>query len=502
VSPYAKEKDEDLLATFKRWFKHVLDVEHNQREREVIALRAQVDTWDPDTRTERKGQEGAPGIPAIPGQPTIHISLIKQPMQLVKNQAQAADLGIEIHPVSEKASTEVAETFQDHYRAIERDSNAEQVRLWGFDRGLQCGRGGWRVDMEYDSDSDHETDQKVVIKRVLDWARVGFDPSAQELDLSDANYAFAWGWVPYEQFKEENPDVDLSAYDDQAFAELVAEEPQWAQGEGENRAVMVAEVWRKKREKQPGKMKDRVTLCWYKITATKILDQEEWPAEYDANGKKIRPGLELIPLVPFIATEYQPFDKDRRYVGMVEPALDGQHTFDYAISAAVADVGRLSKIPYIGPSGAFAGHEAKWNSANIRNWSYVEYNVVGSDGQPIAPPQPMQVDGTKLGLSLQLAELAKSLVQSATAVYDPSLGETPKKGQSGRAVIAQQQQSDAGTSNFLQVLANIAMRAEARIVLERMIYGYDRPGRRFTPRAGGRAKAGDVERSLRSGSGR
>src|SRR5678815_5980257 len=136
MSPYAKEKPEDLLETFKGWFKHVLDVEHNQREREVTALRAQVDTWDPKVRQQRMGNEGGQGIPATPGQPTLHISLLKQPMQLVKNQAQAADLGIEIHPVSEKASTEVAETFQDHYRAIERDSNAEQERLWGFDLSL------------------------------------------------------------------------------------------------------------------------------------------------------------------------------------------------------------------------------------------------------------------------------------------------------------------------------------------------------------------------------
>ncbi len=477
MSTYAKDKPDDLLATFKGWFKHVLDVEDKQRKREQAALRAQVDTWDPQVRNQRMGNEGGQGVPATPGQPTMHISLLKQPMQLVKNQAQAADLGIEIHAVSEKATTDIAETMQDHYRAIERDSNAEQVRLWGFDRGVQCGRGGWRVDMVYDDDSDYETDQKIVIRRVLDWDRVGFDPSAQELDLSDANYAFAWGWVPYEQFREEYPDDDLSGYDERQFAELVSEEPEWAQGEGDNRAIMVAEVWRKKREKKSGRIRDRVTLCWYKITATKILDQEEWPAEYDRAGNKVRPGLELIPLVPYLATELQPFDKERRFEGMVEPAMDGQRGFDYAISSAIADVGRLSKIPYIGPSGSIAGHEAKWNSANVRNWSFIEYNVVGPDGQAIPPPTPMQVDGTKLGLSLQLAELCKSLVQSATAVYDPSLGETPKKGQSGRAVIAQQQQSDAGTSNYLQTLANISMRYEARVTLERMVYGYDRPGR-------------------------
>lgn len=499
MSTYTKGQDEDtdeaLLETFKRWFKQVLEVEAEQREREIEDLRFQVDAWDERARAERRGKDG------LPGQPTLHVSLIKQPMQLVKNQAQAADLGIEIHPVSETAEKETAATMQDHYRTIERDSNAEQVRLWAFDRGLQCGRGYWRVDMVYDQDSEHEYDQKIVIKRVLDGSMVGFDPSARELDYSDARYAFAWGWVSWEQFCEDYPDDPLVDYDEAQFSSLAMQEPDWVQGEGDDKAVLVAEVWRKKTKRthicyvkegrefvsvpkdEVGRRKifaekdrEEVTLCWYKICGTRILDQEEWPAEY-RGGKKIKDGLSLIPLVPFIATELQAFDGERRFEGMVRPARQGQNTFDYAISSAVADVGRLSKIPYIGPAGSFAGHEAKWNSANIKPWAYIEYNVVGPDGQQIPPPQPMQVDGQKLGLSLQLAEMAKGLVQSSTATYDPSLGETPKRGQSGRAVIAQQQQSDAGTSHYLQVLANIAMRYEARCVLERMVYGYDRPGR-------------------------
>jgi hypothetical protein len=188
-------------------------------------------------------------------------------------------------------------------------------------------------------------------------------------------------------------------------------------------------------------------------------------------------GLRLIPLIPVPGNELQPFDGERRFEGMVRPARDGQRAFNYGISSAVEDVGRLSKIPYVGPAGAFTGFEAKWNTLNTRNYAFVEYNRIGSDGQPIEKPEPMQIDGTKLGLSLQLSEMAKGLVQAATAVYDPSLGETPKKGQSGRAVIAQQQQADAGTSNYLQNLANISMRYESRVIDERMPYVYDRPGR-------------------------
>jgi hypothetical protein len=74
---------------------------------------------------------------------------------------------------------------------------------------------------------------------------------------------------------------------------------------------------------------------------------------------------------------------------------------------------------------------------------------------------------------------ARQFVQSATSVYAPSLGEMPtqQSKQSGRAILALQQQSDAGTSQFLENLATISLPHEARIVIDWMQYVYDRPGR-------------------------
>ena len=47
----------------------------------------------------------------------------------------------------------------------------------------------------------------------------------------------------------------------------------------------------------------------------------------------------------------------------------------------------------------------------------------------------------------------------------------------GRAVLALQQQSDAGNSHFLDNLASVAMEHEARIVLDLVPAIFDRPGR-------------------------
>jgi hypothetical protein len=89
------------------------------------------------------------------------------------------------------------------------------------------------------------------------------------------------------------------------------------------------------------------------------------------------------------------------------------------------------------------------------------------------------VDSQGMSVSLLALREAKGFVQAATAVYEPSLGELPQRreAQSGRAILALQQQADAGTGHFLQNLAKISMAYEARVVLDLIPAIYDRPGR-------------------------
>lgn len=486
-----KESDKDLLATFKSWFKLVADVEAKQRQRENDDLRFQVGEfqWDPKAYKERMGDSDL----GTSGRPTLSISLTKQPMQLVKNQIDNADLGVEVHPVSEKAEKETAEAAEGLYMRIQRDSNAGQARGWASDRAIQCGRGWYQIVTQYDENGDHELDQEIVIKRILDGSCVGMDPSAQEPDFSDAEWGYLDEWMDYDTFEDMYPDAEAAGLDSRGLSELANEEPDWVVGVADKRAVRVPQVWRKKhtrthvsvlrdgsivptkelgkRKSYGEKQRDEVVLCWYRITAKDILEQEEYTETPRANA------LKLIPLIPVIGNELQMFDGERRYEGMVRPARDGQRAFNYSISAAVEDVGRLSKIPYIGAAGAFKGYEEKWNAINVRNIAFVEFNDKDDQGQPITEPKPMQVDGTKLGLSLQLSEMSKGLVQSATAVYDPSLGNTQGPHESGRKVLALQQQADAGTSNFLKSLSKVSIPYESRVVMERIPYYYDRPGR-------------------------
>ena len=125
-----KRDDEKLLKRIKACFKAVSDVEAEQRAREKEDLEFQI----PENQWDEAAKEYRKGTPTTPGRPMLSVSLLSQPMALIQNQATSARLGVEIHPVSEKADPEVAEIKQGLYRRIERDSNAQDARLWALDR--------------------------------------------------------------------------------------------------------------------------------------------------------------------------------------------------------------------------------------------------------------------------------------------------------------------------------------------------------------------------------
>jgi hypothetical protein len=463
-----KKSQEELLKKAKRWFKLATETSSKQRVREKEDLEFQVPElqWDEQARNERTG--GTIGNQTVPPRPMLSVSLLNQPMQLIKNQALQAHLGVEIHPVSEKAKKEIADTLQGLYRRIERDSNAALARLWALDRAIQCGRGWYRINTQYDEDSDNTGDQEIVIERLLHQDAVHVDPAAEAPDFSDARYIICTSWVPLEAFKEEFPKADVPV-NDQEFKAWEKEDPEWVKMDGEDRAVLVAECFYKEYVKidvvTGGQRRDQ-RIKYAKLTGRQVLEEADWAGRH-------------IPLVPVFGRELQPFDAERRWEGVVRQARDGQRYFNFAISTHVEAMAEEPKNPYIGAEGQFEGHEEEFQLAARRVMPFIEYKPTTIEGQPAPPPERQQVDTSRMVLATQAVEMGKQLVQVGTSIYDPSLGRSPDEttAQSGRAILALQQQADAGTGHFLQTLAKISMMYEAKVILDLMPKIYDRPGR-------------------------
>jgi hypothetical protein len=396
---------------------------------------------------------------------------LHQPLQLIQNQATSAHLGVEIHPVSENADEELAEIKQGLYRRIERDSNASLARLWALDRAIQCGRGWYRVNTKWDEDGDDPFDQEIVIERILRQDGVYVDPAAQKPDFSDARWALITAWMPVDVFKEEFPNAKVSV-DDEAFRSWQQEDPEWVMEDKDEKAVLVAEYFYKVPNRVEVKVNgqkrvmDQPRLKWCKLNGREVLEEQDWNGRY-------------IPLIPVIGKELQPFDEERRWEGIVRPARDGQKFANYSASSLVEALAAEPKAPFVADPRQIEGYEDMWQQANTRNFPVLFANTIMEGGSLIPPPARVQVDSSRMGLSLQAFTLAREFVQSSTAVHEPSLGQLPQEptAQSGRAILALQQQSDAGTSHYLQNLARISMSYETRVVLDLMPKIYDRPGR-------------------------
>jgi hypothetical protein len=303
----------------------------------------------------------------------LSISLLRQPMQLVQNQAARAHLGVNIDPVAETSDKETAEITQGLYRRIEQDGKAQQARMWAFDRSKQCGRGYYRVLTQYDEDSDPRSpgawDQEIAFERFLHQNAVYMDPAAQKADYSDAKWALIESWLTKGDFRDAFPGAKILPTQE-GFAGMEKEQPDWVRASSGTKdpAVRVVEYWYKDIRKEvilggPNgltRKRELVKVYCAKTSGFEVLEEPQlW------NGKH-------IPIVVIIGDELQPFDGQRRWEGMVRPARDGQMAYNYAISAAVEDISRLSKAPYIGYVGQFETDKDKWDSLNIRNYAYVE----------------------------------------------------------------------------------------------------------------------------------
>ncbi len=463
---------EDVAKEALKRFKLACDTYGDQEKREIEDLRFQVPElqWDDDSRAQRGGNIQG-GVP-VPARPCLSISKIEQPIKLVVNQMQAAHLGVQIHPISTDATDETAAVLQDLYRSIERDG-ADRARSWAFDRAARAGRGFYRINTVYDEESDNALDQKIVIQRLLYQDAVKFDPSATEADFSDAQWAFVTAWTPIEMFKRKYPEAIAADVDTFGAESMASITPDWVKGDGENKAIRVAEYFCKHYSKESlgigdqTREREKVTLMWYLLSpgagGLEVLDEREW------NGPD-------IPLVPVIGTELQPFDEERRWFGMVRPARDAQKTFNYAASTVVEMVALEPKAPFVGAEGQFEGHEAQWGQANTRNWPYLEYKPTTINGQMAPPPQRVQVDVGRLGPSMALLGQANDFIQSSTSTPAAALGDLSQD-RSGKAITALQNQSVLSKSNYLETFAQVSMQYEAKVILGMIPKIYDRPGR-------------------------
>jgi hypothetical protein len=137
---------------------------------------------------------------------------------------------------------------------------------------------------------------------------------------------------------------------------------------------------------------------------------------------------------------------------------DVQRIFNYAISTQTEIIALQPKAPFIGTRAQFEKYVDQWETANTKNWPYLEYTHVAG----VPAPQRSQPAVASTGLDdLMLA--TQNAMHSTTGIYPAALGGKSNE-TSGKAIMARQREGDTGTYVYLDNFGR-AMRRTGQIIV-------------------------------------
>lgn len=475
-APVQSDEVIKFLAKAKSRVRMLFEAEAELREnmRDDMEFRAS-DQWDPVVKAERRAD----------GRPTLTINRIPQFIRQVTNAQRASKPAIQVNPVDSGADPQVAAALQGVIRSVEVNSDADIAYSTAGEAQATMGRGYWRVITEWAADDGYEQDIK--IKRCPNALAVGLDPAHTEVDGHDARWGIVFEDLPKDLFierygeeaaasyqawmtgRDRSPDwmpegrlrVMEYFYKEFTFETIVDIELPSLNGDGSTETIRclkadipdaVPDNWKVKNSRTI----ERAEVYWATITPTTILEGND-----DLTGGKLFPSR-YIPIVQVLGDELN-IDGKRDLRGMVRDAKDPQKMYSFWASSLTEMIGQAPRAPYIGYTGQFKNHEAKWNAANRKSFAYLEVNPVTAGGNIAPLPQRQQFEPAIQSI-VEAFKLADNDLKSVMGLFDASMGENGPE-QSGKAILARQRQGELGNSLYADNLGR-AIRYTGRIILD------------------------------------
>jgi hypothetical protein len=422
--------------------------------------------------------------------PCLTVNRLPQFIRQVTNNQRASRPAVQVHPAGEGGEPELAEVMQGIVRHIETRSDADVAYTTAGEHQCTMGRGYIRIVTDYIDDDPLSLNQEIKIARVPNPFSIYVDPTTQQPDASDARYAFVVEDMPIPEYRWRFPDSALAELSE--FTSVGNQQPEWMP-EGNIRIaeyfyieetremmVIIADAEGRPNRYPRSQVNDldglpagytliaerEVTtrqVKWAMINAVEILEGDEsgtagidWPGRY-------------IPIVPVTGDEIN-INGVTDYRGIVRDAKDPQRMYNYWVSAETELIALAPRAPIIGAEGQFEGHEAKWRTANIRNYPYLEYKPKTIAGQLAPPPQRNSWEPPIAAMAAAINQSDNDL-KATGGFNDASLGVRGAQ-ESGRAIRNRQQQDEMANSHYLDNLAR-AIRQVGRIVVDLIPKIYD-----------------------------
>jgi hypothetical protein len=426
------------------------------------------------------------------GRPCLTINRLPMFVRQVMNQVRQSRPAIQINPVDGGADPKTAEALQGLVRNIENNSDADVAYLTAAEEAIALGRGYWRILTEYATDDGFE--QEIRIAPIPDQFLVYLD---HPVDGSEPEFGFIVSDLTPEQFRAKFPHADQASL---TQFQTIGDAPQDWMSAGRVRVAeyfhvvtstsmlyaiqfpgdaqtppkvvnLAANTPGLKEMIAAGKVKKldereltRRQVKWSTISAAEILDGSD-----DRTDGRDWPGR-FIPIVSVLGVETL-IDGKRDLRGMVRDAKDPGRMYNFWVSAQTEAVALAPRAPYLVADGQLEGYESMWKDANRRNYAYLPYKPKSVGDQLVPAPQRNVYEPPVRAIADATMQADRDL-KAVLGMFDASQEKSAE--QSGKAIIARQQQGETGNSHFLDNLAR-GIRRTGKILLDLIPRIYDLP---------------------------
>jgi hypothetical protein len=455
--------DRDLLADALAEFEAIEEAESKNRTAWVEDMRFAMlsDQWPEAVKRQREQDH----------RPCLTINRLPAFIRQVTNDARMNKPSIVCHPAGDGATKHTALILNGLIRNIEYSSNADIAYDTAMEHAVGGGFGYLRITTQYANDDAF--DQDLVIERVANPLSIYGDRHSTAADSSDWMDAFVTENYTEADFKKKWPGAASMDFKE---AEKNERQAQWLKKD----AVRVAEWW--KREEVPSRIflvdigggrivlnEDRLKTLKETLPELKIIGDRE--SKTFKVTQRIINGAEIletnkwagryIPIVPVYGAEVIVED-ERTLKSLTRDAKDAQRMLNYWRTTSTELVALAPKAPWVGPKGFANSSKKKWETANVANHAYLEF-----DGNQ--PPERQPFQGPPAG-ALQEALNAQDDMKSIMGIFDAGLGARSNE-TSGKAILARQREGDVSTFNFVDNL-NRAIRCMGRIIVDMIPHVY------------------------------
>lgn len=442
-------EDEELLDRALKRFKLCADDEGDNRQAAVSDRKFRrgrpEDQWPADVLATRLGQK----------RPAITVSKIATFCLQVTNDLRQNRPSIGFSPIGSHADKNAAKIFKGLVRSIERDCHADIAYDTAVEDAVTSGFGFFRTVTEYEGEDSF--DQVIKVRRIRNPFSVYLDKEHKEPDGSDATYAFITEMIHKDEYKDKYDD-DPSNWNLQGIGDNYKE---WSDKDNvriaeyfefkteERRLVELANghigYWDDLDEDLKGFLTDNPddiledrdaechTLMWYKMSAVKILERQEWPGKF-------------IPIVKVIGSEIDVEGKVE-YQGVVRHIKGAQQMRNYWRTKQTESIANAPNTPWIMEEGQLEGHEDEWRAQNLAPKAVLTYKGTSVSGAPAPPPQRVAFAEIPAGFVNAVEGADQDMMGASGIRFDATKNERLND-ESGVAIKELRRSTDLGSLHY------------------------------------------------------